>query len=253
MRKKHQSVFISSSAKKNLCNEISLSNYTYESEVKEQLRDYFNNNISDEDVEISQGNSDNSSDDDKFEVSQIKVPKQEIINDKEYAKCQISENAAVSGLESFGYEKIPQKTINIHYDEGEYNDENNKDIGASIKFLDIIKQYIFWKEKDEENGNKVSSDIDCFEMFNIDNNIINKINKKINEIRKIGKGKKFEGQCDSIYKKFLDELEGNFIEQKNEIKNLISNLEYIDSISYGKKWSVVYFQKVKFVNKGDST
>ena len=139
MRKKHQAVLISSAAKKNFCNEISLGNFTYESEVKEQLRDFFNNNISQEDVENPDEESGNSSDEDAFEVSNIKVPKQVINNTKEYAKFQISEKAVLSGIDPFNYETIPQKVINICYDNSEYTDNNNKDLGATIKFFDIIR------------------------------------------------------------------------------------------------------------------
>ena len=51
--------------------------------------------------------------------------------------------------------------------------------------------------------------------------------------------------------KLLLELEGNYAEQKKELNNLISNLEYVDTVSYGNKWSVVWFQKVKIVNQNE--
>ena len=62
MRKKHQAVLINSAAKKNFCNEISLGNFTYESEIKEQLRDFFNNNIKQEDIETKDENNENKED-----------------------------------------------------------------------------------------------------------------------------------------------------------------------------------------------
>ena len=249
MRKKHQAVLISSAAKKNFCNEISLGNFTYESEVKEQLREFFNNNIRQEDVDSPNENSDNSSDEESFEVSQVKVPKQVVNNTKEFAKFQIAEKAIISGIESNNYEKIPQKSLNINYSNSEYNDEDNKDLGATIKFLDIIKQCIFWKDKGEDKGKK-NVDIDCFQLFNLDPDKIKYIKEKINEFKKIAKEKKLEGP-DSMVKNFLTELENNFTEQKNELNNLISNLEYIDTVSYGKKWSMVNVQKVKIVNQND--
>jgi hypothetical protein len=249
MRKKHQAVLISSAAKKNFCNEISLGNFTYESEVKEQLRDFFNNNISQEDVENQDEDNSDSSDED-FEVSNIKVPKQVINNTKEYAKFQISEKAVLSGIDPFNYETFPQKVINICYDNSEYTDDNNKDLGATIKFFDIIKQCIFWKEKGDSKGKK-DLNIDCFQLFNLDPNKIKNIKEKLIEFKKIAKEKKLDGS-DSIINKLLTELEGNFAEQKKELNNLISNLEYVDTVSYGNKWSVVGFQKVKIINQNEN-
>ena len=242
MRKKHQSVLISSAAKKNFCNEISLGNFTYESEVKEQLRDFFNNNIKQEDIENREENSDNSSDDDSFEVSNIKVPKQVNSNPKEYAKIQISENAVLGGISPSNYETIPQKTINICYDNSVYTDDNNKDLGATVKFFDIIKQYIFWKERNEAKGNK-NSDIEPFKLFNLNPDKIKVIKEKIKEFNKIAEEKKMDSS--EVLNKFLTELKNNYEEQKKELNNLISNLEYVDTVSYGKDWSVVGFQKVK--------
>ena len=250
MRKKHQAVLISSAAKKNFCNEISLANFTYESEVKEQLRDFFNNNIKQEDIENVEENGEDSSDDDSFEISNIKVPKQVINNSKEFAKFQISEKAILGGIDPFNFEALPQKVINICYDNSEYSEDNNKDLGATVKFFDIIKQCIFWKDKNEAKGKK-NCDIDCFQLFNLDPNKIKNIKEKLIEFRKIAKEKKLD-VGESVINKFLLELENNYSEQKKELNNLISNLEYVDSISYGKDWSVVGFQKVKIVNDNEN-
>ena len=250
MRKKHQALLISSAAKKNFCNEISLANFTYESEVKEQLRDFFNNNIKQEDIENVEENGEDSSDDDSFEISNIKVPKQVINNSKEFAKFQISEKAILGGIDPFNFEALPQKVINICYDNSEYSEDNNKDLGATVKFFDIIKQCIFWKDKNEAKGKK-NCDIDCFQLFNLDQNKIKNIKEKLIEFRKIAKEKKLD-VGESIINKFLLELENNYSEQKKELNNLISNLEYVDSVSYGKDWSVVGFQKVKIVNDNEN-
>ena len=250
MRKKHQAVLISSAAKKNFCNEISLANFTYESEVKEQLRDFFNNNIKQDDIENIEENREDSSDDDSFEVSNIKVPKQVVNNTKEFAKFQISEKAILGGIDPFNYEALPQKVINICYDNSECSEDNNKDLGATVKFFDIIKQCIFWKDKSEAKGKK-NCDIDCFQLFNLDPNKIKNIKEKLIEFRKIAKEKKLD-VGESVINKFLLELENNYSEQKKELNNLISNLEYVDSISYGKNWSVVGFQKVKIVNDNEN-
>lgn len=241
MRKKHQSVLITSTAKKNLCNEISLGNYTYESEVKEQLRDFFNSNINQEDIENIEENSQNCSDDDSFEVSNIKVPKQIITNQKEYVKFQISENAILGGIDPFNYETIPQKTN---------NSENNKDLGDTVKFFDIIKQCIFWKEKNESKSKK-SVEIEPFELFNLNPDKIKIIKEKINEFKKIAKEKKLDAS-DKVLHKFLTDLENNYVEQKKQLNNLISNLEYVNTISYGKNWSDVAFKKTKISNQNDT-
>ena len=248
MRKKHQAVMISSAAKKNFCNEISLGNFTYESEVKEQLRDFFNDNIKQEDVENFEEKEDDSSEDDDFEVSNIKVPKQVVNNQKEYSKFQITENAVLGNIDPSNYEPIPQKVINICYDNSEYSEDNNKDLGTTIKFFDIIKQCIFWKNKMVSKGKNI--DIDCFQLFNLDPNKIKFIKEKIIELKKIAKDKKLDGH-DSVIN-FLNELENNYSEQKKELNNLIANLEYVDTISYGKDWSVVGFQKVKIMNENEN-
>ena len=248
MRKKHQAVMISSAAKKNFCNEISLGNFTYESEVKEQLRDFFNDNIKQEDDENFEEKEDDSSEDDDFEVSNIKVPKQVVNNQKEYSKFQITENAVLGNIDPSNYEPIPQKVINICYDNSEYSEDNNKDLGTTIKFFDIIKQCIFWKNKMVSKGKNI--DIDCFQLFNLDPNKIRFIKEKIIELRKITKDKSLDGH-DSVIN-FLNELENNYSEQKKELNNLIANLEYVDTISYGKDWSVVGFQKVKIVNENEN-
>ncbi len=246
MRKKHQAVLISSAAKKNFCNEISLGNFTYESEVKEQLRDFFNNNINEDDLENpNEENINSSDDDDDFEVSNIKVPKQVINNSKEYAKFQISEKAVLGGIDPFNYETVPQKVVNICYDNSDYTDDNNKDLGATVNFFDVIKQCIFWKEKDSKSK---KNEIDSFQLFNLQPEKIKNIKEKLAEFKKIAKEKKLDGS-DSIINKLLNELENNYIEQKKELKHLIENLEYVDKVSYGDNWSVVWFQKVKIVDQ----
>ena len=71
--------------------------------------------------------------------------------------------------------------------------------------------------------------------------------EKIIEFKKIAKEKQLD-QCEILHK-FITDLETNYIVQKKELNNLIANLEYVDTVSYGKNWSVIGFQKVKIVNK----
>ena len=205
--------------------------------------------LREDDIENIEENNDDSSDDDSFEVSNVKVPKQIINTQKEYAKFQISENAILGGINPSNYETIPQKTINICYDNSPYTEDNNKDLGATLKFFDIIKQCIFWKEKNMAKGKK-NCEIEPFQLFNLNPEKIKMIKEKINELKRIAKEKKFDNS--DIVIKFLTEMDNNYSEQKKELSNLIANLEYVDTVSYGKDWSVVGFQKVKIVNENDT-
>ena len=234
MRKKHQAVHISTAAKKNFCHEISLSDYTSDMEIKERLSDYFDDNIKEEEVDDFEGNI--SSDEDSFEVGNMKVPKQIMDCDKIFAKFQISERAILSGLEDYNYELMPKKVINIGQDKKEKIDENNRDIGSNIKLDDIIKQYFFWKE----NSDDKNTDIEPFELFNLDKEKIISIKNKINNIKKIAKDNKMN---EPMLNKLLKELDNNYSEQRKQLNNLASNMEKINSISYGKNYSIVEYKK----------
>ena len=234
MRQRHQAMNISTYAKKNFCNEISLNNYTYEEELKEHLREYFSQNLREEDIEDK---NDISSDDDAFEISEIKVPKQS--NNTDFAKFQISEKAIVSRIQDFNYEIIPKKAINIGQNDDEKNPENNRNIGATIKLEDIIKQYFYWKDK-EKDKNKVSNEIDSLQLFNLNLDKIKDIKKKITDIKKIAKDKKMD---ETNLNKLLKELENDYNEQRKELNNLVNKIDKIDNITYGKNWSIVEYQK----------
>lgn len=238
MRKKHQAIHISTNAKKNFCKEINLSDYTYEEEIKEQLSDYFNDNLKDEDIENIEDKREDDSDDDSFEVSQISVPKKDI-KSNEFAKFQISEKAIISSMEDYNYELIPQKTINIGINESEKVDENNRDIGDNIKLDEIIKQYIYWLENCDKKD-KEKSDIDPLELFNLDVEKIKKIKEKIEALKKIAKDKKMN---EPMLNKLLKEIETKYTEQIKELNNLVSKVDKIDSISYGKHYSIVEYKK----------
>lgn len=239
MRKKHQAIHISTNAKKNFCKEISLSDYTYEAEIKEQLNEYFNDNLNDEDIENIDEDNNNNSDEDSFEISNIKVPKKDGNMPVEFAKFQISERAVLCPLDDYNYELIPKKTINVGVKQEEKIEENNRDIGDNIKLDDIIKQYIFWKQNCKEEDKK-NSDIDPFELFNLNPENIKIIKQKIDEIKKIAKNKKMD---ENMLNKFLKELDDNYSEQRKDLNNLASNMEKIDSISYGNNYSVIDYKK----------
>ena len=234
MRQRHQAINISTYAKKNFCNEISLNNYTYEEELKEHLREYFSQNLREEDIEDK---NDISSDDDSFEISEIKVPKQS--NNNDFAKFQISEKAIISRIQDFNYEIIPKKAINIGQNDDEKIPENNRNIGATIKLEDIIKQYFYWKDK-EKDKTKVNNEIDSFQLFNLNLDKIKDIKKKITDIKKIAKDKKMD---ETNLNKLLKELENDYNEQRKELNHLVNKIDKIDNITYGKNWSIVEYQK----------
>ena len=240
MRKKHQAIQISTIAKKNFCKELSLNNYTYEEEIKEQLSEYFNNNLRDEDIENIENNNNDNSDEDSFEVNNIiKIPKQDKNNNNEYAKFQISERAILNPIDEYSYELIPKKVINIGKTGKEKIDENNRDIGDNIKIEDIIKQYIFWKDNCDEKD-KQNSEFEPFELFNLDEEKIKMIRQKIIDIKKIMKDKKMN---EPMLNKLVKELEINYIKQRKELNNLVSKAEKIDSVTYGKNYSIVEYKK----------
>ena len=232
MRKRHQSVHISTFAKKSLSSEINLNDYTSDMEIRDQLTEYFNDNIKDEDVD----NTDENNDDDSFEVSDMKVPKHIVNTDKEFSKFQISERAILTGIDNFNYEIIPKNKINIGENESEKTEENNRDMGSDIKLDDIINQYIFWKENSEKN---INTDIDPLLLFNLNEDKIKSIKNKINELKKITKEKNMK---EPMLNQLIKELDDKYIEQRKELNNLANNIDKIDTISYGKDWSIVGYK-----------
>ena len=232
MRKRHQSVHISTFAKKSLSSEINLNDYTSDMEIRDQLTEYFNDNIKDEDVD----NTDENNDDDSFEVSDMKVPKHIVNTDKEFAKFQISERAILTGIDNFNYEILPKNKTNIGENESEKTEENKRDMGSDIKLDDIINQYIFWKENSEKN---INTDIDPLLLFNLNEDKIKSIKNKINELKKITKEKNMK---EPMLNQLIKELDDKYIEQRKELNNLANNIDKIDTISYGKDWSIVGYK-----------
>lgn len=239
MRKKHQSILISTFAKKSFCSEINLGHYTSDMEITDHLTNYFNDNIKEED--IADNDSNISSDDDSFEVSKIRVPQHIVNTDKEFAKFQISERAILTNIDDFNYEFINKNKINIGENEGEQIEGNKRDIGTNIELNDIIKQFIFWKEnsKQADNAND-TNDIDPFLLFNLNEEKIKTIKNKIDELKKIAKEKNLD---EPMLNQFLNELENKYIEQRQELNNLANNMDKIDTISYGKDWSIVDYKE----------
>ena len=144
MRKRHQAILISSNAKKNICNEISLNYDSYEIEQKHLLNNYFQENISpedispsttkeiapenvDEEVEEENENLEDSSDSEEDIISinsKIKVPP--LGEDKgPYIKYEISEKAFVAGINYDDYTIIKENKINIKSEKSDNINNNN--------------------------------------------------------------------------------------------------------------------------------
>ena len=66
------------------------------------------------------------------------------------------------------------------------------------------------------------------------------IKQKINEIKKIAKDKKMN---DKMLNQFLKELDDCYSEQRKELNNLSSNMENVDTISYGRGYCSVNYKK----------
>ena len=164
MRKRHQSLLISSQAKKKICNELSINNASYEIEQKQMLNNYFKDHIDEEDIEIPskiqrntdkikerENNDDDEEDNDNEEdlddeeeenislSTNITVPP---LGDQKgpYIKYEISEKAYVGGINFDDYSYIPIKKLKI---KGEDDDKKK----AKSKKDKNIKD-----KKDEKKG-----------------------------------------------------------------------------------------------------
>ena len=182
MRKRHQAILISSHAKKNICNDISLNLDSYEVEQKHILNKYFKENINPEDIDPSsqkENAPENVEDEEEEEEnedleditdeeenymsinSNIKVPP---LGDQKgpYIKYEISENAFIGGIDYNDYSIIPENKIKINIDNNEdkksnkysskkENIENSEErvikVGEKIEFSDILEQMAYWAEQ----------------------------------------------------------------------------------------------------------
>lgn len=190
MRKRHQALFISSEAKKNICNKLSINHSSYEIEQKKILEKYLKENIDEEDVEIPKEekkfNDDEEEDSEEEEsislCSNIAVPP---LGEQKgpYIRYEISEKAFVGGINFDDYYYIPENKIKIRGENDEekkkfrshrrnernakvQNDdkddaENDKDIylkvGASLNFNSIVEQMAYWAEELSKEKSKSSN------------------------------------------------------------------------------------------------
>ena len=185
MRKRHQAILISSHAKKNICNDLSLNPDSYEIEQKFILNNYFKENINPEDIdnypqiekdpenvveEEENDDSEDISDEDENYISinsNIKVPP---LGEQKgpHIKYEISEKALLGGISYDDYQIIPENKIKINVggDEKKYNKyninkENNEKkeeriikVGEKIDFNDIIEQMAYWAEQINNENSK---------------------------------------------------------------------------------------------------
>ena len=76
-------------------------------------------------------------------------------------------------------------------------------------------------------------------MFNLNEDKIKSIKNKINELKKITKEKNMK---EPMLNQLIKELDDKYIEQRKELNNLANNIDKIDTISYGKDWSIVGYK-----------
>ena len=185
MRKRHQAILISSHAKKNICNDLSLNPDSYEIEQKFILNNYFKENINPEDIdnypqiekdpenvveEEENDDSEDISDEDENYISinsNIKVPP---LGEQKgpHIKYEISEKALLGGISYDDYQIIPENKIKINvggdekkYNKNNINKENNEKkeeriikVGEKIDFNDIIEQMAYWAEQINNENSK---------------------------------------------------------------------------------------------------
>ena len=185
MRKRHQAILISSHAKKNICNDLSLNPDSYEIEQKFILNNYFKENINPEDIdnypqiekdpenvveEEENDDSEDISDEDENYISinsNIKVPP---LGEQKgpHIKYEISEKALLGGISYDDYQIIAENKIKINvggdekkYNKNNINKENNEKkeeriikVGEKIDFNDIIEQMAYWAEQINNENSK---------------------------------------------------------------------------------------------------
>ena len=185
MRKRHQAILISSHAKKNICNDLSLNPDSYEIEQKFILNNYFKENINPEDIdnypqiekdpenvveEEENDDSEDISDEDENYISinsNIKVPP---LGEQKgpHIKYEISEKALLGGISYDDYQIIPENKIKINvggdekkYNKNNINKENNEKkeeriikVGEKIDFNNIIEQMAYWAEQINNENSK---------------------------------------------------------------------------------------------------
>ena len=281
MRKRHQAILISSHAKKNICNNISLNLDSYEIEQKYILNNYFKQNISPEDIdplskkekapenvedeEDEEENDDleNRSDSEEDYISinsNIKVPP---LGDQKgpYIKYEISEKAFVGGIDYNDYTIIPEKKLTINnnndnkaYNKNTTNNDANEErmikVGEKIEFNDILDQMAYWSEQisldNAKDKNKNKMKIKEVEIPDI--NILQLFNLYPNKIEEIN------DKIKEIEKEMKDKNLNNdncaikkiVSDQENIIKEKMQNINKL-SKEMDRIKSIIYSDKFSLI------
>ena len=287
MRKKHQALIISSHAKKNICNEISLNVASYEIEQKYILNKYFKDNINPEDIEpkqiikkeieeenVEEEEEDNedlediSNEEDIISInSNIKVPP---LGEQKgpYIKYEISEKGFVGGINYDDYIIIPNNKIKIKEEDNENTNDKRR-----------YKNYR--NEKKEENGKNEKNEkiLDVGQNINF-NNILEQFaywTEEINNEKSKDKGKNKRKVKDieipdinilqlfKLYPNKIDEIQENIkiLQKEARDKNLYNDncsikkiLEENENIINEKKQNInklsKEFEKIKTITYGDN-
>ena len=152
------------------------------------------------------------------------------------------------------------------------NIENNRSLqcGNKLNFKDILNQVVFWTEESKNkksNSNKqggggrkkkrgsvlletqinldmILPKVNSFQLFNINPKKALKVKEKIMEIQKIIKNKGNLSEYDqNIINGFLGFYNDAVNENNQNLNKVASDLEKIDSITYGDNWSIINFKK----------
>lgn len=153
------------------------------------------------------------------------------------------------------------------------NIENNRTLqcGSKLNFKDILNQIVFWTEESKNkksNSNRPGSaggrrkkrgsvlleaqinldmilpKANCFQLFNINPKKALKVKEKIMEIQKKIKNKGNLTEYDqNIINGFLGFYNDAVNENNQNLNKVASDLEKIDSITYGDNWSIINFKK----------
>ena len=264
MRKRHQAILISSHAKKNICNDISLNLDSYENEQKYILNKYFKENINPEDInpllkkekspenvedeEENEDLEDNSdSEEDYISInSNIKVPHLGAQKGP-YIKYEISENALIGGIDYNDYTIIPNNKIKINSEVCEDNNDTKRYNKYSTKKEnnEVKKERIINIGEKNEFKRKIKEveipDINILQLFKLYPKKIEDINNKIKELEKEMKDKNLHND-NCVIKNILTEQEKILNEKMQSINKLSKELDNIENITYGDKFSLIKFK-----------
>ena len=202
MRTRHQAILINETTKKNLNKELSLDICT-EIEIKEELKNFYEENITTNDIEISTSDKEEDKDEDQI-IMDIHLPYEEESNLKNLpnSKFYINDKAIISDIDYDAYDYIPNNEINIKTTRTHLNFINNsnekENFDTSVEKLDIFK-----KLNEKING-KMQAKAD--------------LEEKLKKIERSEKGKLKNKIISSKNTKYLNSETDNKINKASTIK-----------------------------------